>query len=724
MVNDWPPIGAGLSDHIVDQEDLYLLHTSPLFDPNWYSRTYRDITPIGLEPAIHYLKFGARLGRAPSVVFDPKAYLRDNRDVAQSGHQALLHFLRTGRREGRAITPVARFDSCELASWLGLSAQAGAPAKCNRRRIEGPGVWSLARGLEHGQPDEPGPASLTPTRGPLRRLLVIGWDLSHQTGRQREYAKLLSRWGGRSGLDVTSVELTPYAPARFITPLVRAYDRILVCGLATLIVTPQLARALSDPQAGGHLVHISESRETVDLLLKRHALGDLFKTDFEPLSLLARPGVDEKLTEHRWPADRLRVEALSAEEALALLLNEDLPVRSAAPSAPRSWVFLSDATDCEAHIGTLRAAAGLGQVQGVVPDTPANRRLASSLGEGGVLNLELDTNAEALRRSAMSILEQARDGVVILAGGATPGLVDMVSLNRASAWLEANVGTCAVRLAGVPAWSLATRDAVLLALGACAGAANVAECIGSLLASRVVPEIDNYGFASCQHLAGAHRGEDIYVIASGASIDHFDPGFFEGKTVISVNRAFERIPSNYAVLKEHPGKLIESRADENSVIVCVARGEAGDLGRGSRLENSVFFNAARALVFDHPPNTLGPIDLSPIRDDDGRLVVSRSTVTSALHLAARMGAANILLVGHDCGLLDGQVNYAGYYNEEIAPRQGSDAKYAAWLKEIEGETLRVKKALETTYGCRTYSINPFVNFFLEGHRFEHLSQNK
>lgn len=719
MAADRSHAGARRSDHGVDRNELALLRASPLFDPDWYRRVYRDVAPSGLPPAVHYLKFGARLGRAPSVVFDPKAYLRDNRDVAESGHQALLHFLRSGRREGRVIAPVDRFDSRELALWLGLPTRTGTPASCTRRRIEGPGVWSLARGLEHGQPGELGRAPTARARGGPRRLLVIGWDLSNRAGIQGEYAELLAQWGGRSGLDVTSVALTPYAPARFITPLVRAYDRILVCGLATLIVTPELVRALSDPEAGAHLVHISESRETIDAILRRHARDGLSESGFETLSLAAGPsaGAGGRLRKLGLRADRLCVDAETAEDALTLLLEEGPTARSAARSAPRSWVFLSDAADCSAHVGTLRAAARLGTVRGVAPDTPANRRLVSSLGDGGVLSLKPAADAEALRRGALSVLEQARDGVVILAGGATPGLVDMVSLTRASALLEANAATSAVRLAGVPAWSVAAPDDVLSALGVCAVNAGVAEWMNSLFARCTALDIDTHGFASCEQLAGAHRGEDVYVVAAGASIDHFDPGYFEGKTVISVNRAFERIPSNYAVLKEHPGALIESRADERGVIVCVARGEAGDLGRGSRLENSVFFGAARALVFDHPPNTLGQIDLSPIRADDGRLVVSRSTVTSALHLAARMGAANILLVAHDCGLLDGRANYSGYYNEEIAPRQGSKAGYAAWLKEIERETLSVKTVLQTAYGCRIHSINPFVNFGLEGHTF-------
>ena len=37
-------------------------------------------------------------------------------------------------------------------------------------------------------------------------------------------------------------------------------------------------------------------------------------------------------------------------------------------------------------------------------------------------------------------------------------------------------------------------------------------------------------------------------------------------------------------------------------------------------------------------------------------MVSRSTVTSAIHLAAYMSAKNIILVGHDCGFINNKSN--------------------------------------------------------------------
>ena len=96
------------------------------------------------------------------------------------------------------------------------------------------------------------------------------------------------------------------------------------------------------------------------------------------------------------------------------------------------------------------------------------------------------------------------------------------------------------------------------------------------------------------------------------------------------------------------------------------------------------------------------------------------TITTAIHLAAYMGAKNIILVGHDCGTINGECNFKGYHNNEtykIAHAKGKD-DYVLWLKKIEDNTIRLKKLLIEKYGCNIYSLNPFINFNLEGNVYE------
>ncbi len=71
-----------------------------LFDELYYRRHMRG-EARNLDPAIHYVAVGERLGFAPSVHFDPTYYGQRYRDVSHSGLNLLLHFTNHGRYEGR-----------------------------------------------------------------------------------------------------------------------------------------------------------------------------------------------------------------------------------------------------------------------------------------------------------------------------------------------------------------------------------------------------------------------------------------------------------------------------------------------------------------------------------------------------------------------------------------------------------------------------------------------
>jgi GT2 family glycosyltransferase/glycosyltransferase involved in cell wall biosynthesis len=81
-----------------------IVRRSPLFDAGWYSRSFPDAEALGMGPAEHYLRIGARLGRNPSPLFDGQAYLAANPDVAAAGMNPLVHFELSGRAEARPLT--------------------------------------------------------------------------------------------------------------------------------------------------------------------------------------------------------------------------------------------------------------------------------------------------------------------------------------------------------------------------------------------------------------------------------------------------------------------------------------------------------------------------------------------------------------------------------------------------------------------------------------------
>ena len=86
-------------------------------------------------------------------------------------------------------------------------------------------------------------------------------------------------------------------------------------------------------------------------------------------------------------------------------------------------------------------------------------------------------------------------------------------------------------------------------------------------------------------------------------------------------------------------------------------------------------------------------------------------LVSAMHVAAYMGARNILLCGHDCGSLDGELTFTGYYDAPLKDTM----TYWRLLNRFGEQTMAVRDKLQEVYGCRVYSLNPFVNFALEGH---------
>jgi len=85
-----------------------------------------------------------------------------------------------------------------------------------------------------------------------------------------------------------------------------------------------------------------------------------------------------------------------------------------------------------------------------------------------------------------------------------------------------------------------------------------------------------------------------------------------------------------------------------------------------------------------------------------------------------MGARNIIVCGHDCGWIDGLSHIEGY-SKRIIDYYGSEEKfnkyYNYWLERINSDTIRLKEKIKEIYGCEIYSLNPFINFRLEGHDY-------
>ena len=204
-------------------------------------------------------------------------------------------------------------------------------------------------------------------------------------------------------------------------------------------------------------------------------------------------------------------------------------------------------------------------------------------------------------------------------------------------------------------------------------------------------------------LRNKNAGQDAWVVAGGPSAGYVDDAFFDGKLVIGVNYAWVRFGCDYVVVKE--GYALKEAVEAGQNVVA-SRFHCGDLGCFENQADGEFY------VFDHEQNGCTAVDLDVI-GAEGMLVVSYSSITSAMHLAAYMGAANILLLGHDCGSIDGQFKFMGYPSPDF--QKVNPGFYQSFLRDIEPQTLAVRDRLMAVYGCRVHSLNPWVNVGMEGH---------
>ena len=210
-------------------------------------------------------------------------------------------------------------------------------------------------------------------------------------------------------------------------------------------------------------------------------------------------------------------------------------------------------------------------------------------------------------------------------------------------------------------------------------------------------------------LKNIHSGEDMWVLASGPSMNHIDGSFFNNKLSMGVNGLPNFFNCDYAVSKEAGGF---DKLDHNRSKIILSEWSCGN-PNGKRNEATF-----PHYFFTHPDKPSECPKLEVIGSDN--IVVSYSTITSAMHLAAYMGCKNIILAGHDCGILDGEVTIKDYHTKvrPVSSLSNLD-EYAKWVRgSIQDHTIQVKQKLKDVYGVIIYSLNPFINFGLEGHKYE------
>lgn len=198
------------------------------------------------------------------------------------------------------------------------------------------------------------------------------------------------------------------------------------------------------------------------------------------------------------------------------------------------------------------------------------------------------------------------------------------------------------------------------------------------------------------HLAG----ETVWVIGSGASLDYIPAAFFNGKHCVCVNRVgiTLNLRSFYTVSHYHrDGMIVADTRPDLPVIVPEL-----DLGRfGPEAANT---EPTQPNIYRFPTNDQMFGSFDPARDwptDPHHLVAGPTSLHMTMHFAHYLGAAHIVLVGADCGTLGNRSNFDGYAR--------GDNPFGVWQATLGGVADQIRAR-----GTTVHSLNPFVNFALEG----------
>ena len=199
-----------------------------------------------------------------------------------------------------------------------------------------------------------------------------------------------------------------------------------------------------------------------------------------------------------------------------------------------------------------------------------------------------------------------------------------------------------------------------------------------------------------------YESETIYVFGSGATLNYLAPSFFDDKICVATNFAGSvfGLGMYYVFTHYHGDAVKEARLDETLAVFTPYREHGTDAE----------FLVEMSKVVTFPTTTGKPgTSFNPSGKDwptlDNSLVIGSSGIHGAMHLAAYMGAKFIVLVGADCGELGGAERVEGYVKGDTPW-----GLYEMHLRDM-------KQRLWDVYGCHVYSLNPFINYSLEGTQY-------
>ena len=161
---------------------LEAIRASGYLDPDWYRARYPDVTLLGMDPAEHFLSYGAAMGRDPGPCFSTRFHYDMNPEAERRGRNPIIDHL----------DPISKTDEIESPK---------------RRNV----VWAASR-LAERDPDlalRLARKGLTPNRRHALEILLANQMAHDEAAWLGHLNRYLSPFG------IAPVELTPAADADF-----------------------------------------------------------------------------------------------------------------------------------------------------------------------------------------------------------------------------------------------------------------------------------------------------------------------------------------------------------------------------------------------------------------------------------------------------------------------------------------------------------------------------
>lgn len=83
--------------------EYFRIKHSGLFDPHYYLKQYSDVRKSDVDPLMHFVEWGWREGRNPSIRFNTEDYLEKHPSVRAAGINPVIHFLKHGNKEEMVV---------------------------------------------------------------------------------------------------------------------------------------------------------------------------------------------------------------------------------------------------------------------------------------------------------------------------------------------------------------------------------------------------------------------------------------------------------------------------------------------------------------------------------------------------------------------------------------------------------------------------------------------